>query len=210
MYTFFDLFNDLIDETGTFSKEFRTLVDWPTVGTVDEDVGSRCVLKLAMNAATTIYNDLGLDLSVINEINRKLVIKPLEVKKMKQIIALKYMAFGEISDEEYQTLIEGGAKGFSTYMSYYILTAIAARDEALAIKLMKDYYGAMLDIGATTFFEDFNIEWLEGAGRIDEPTPEGLKDIHGDFGAHCYVGFRHSLCHGWSAGVIKFIKEHCK
>jgi hypothetical protein len=66
----------------------------------------------------------------------------------------------------------------------------------------------MLDRGATTFWEDFHIEWLEGTGRIDE-LDETKKDIHGDCGAHCYVGFRHSLCHGWSAGVAKFIKEHC-
>ncbi|MBQ4098582.1 MAG: hypothetical protein IJC87_00460 [Clostridia bacterium] len=35
------------------------------------------------------------------------------------------------------------------------------------------------------------------------------KYMNGDYGAHCYVGFRYSLCHGWSAGVVKFIKEHC-
>lgn len=32
---------------------------------------------------------------------------------------------------------------------------------------------------------------------------------HDDFGAICYDGYRHSLCHGWSSGVIKFIKENC-
>ena len=93
-------------------------------------------------------------------------------------------------------------------MSYYILTAIASRNKALAIELMKEYYGAMLDRGATTFWEDFHMEWLEGSGRIDA-IDLTKKDIHGDYGAHCYVGFRHSLCHGWSAGVAKFIKEHC-
>ena len=91
-------------------------------------------------------------------------------------------------------------------MSYYVLTAIASRDEALAIELMKEYYGAMLDRGATTFWEDFHTEWLEGSGRIDE-IDETKKDIHGDYGAHCYVGFRHSLCHGWSAGVIPYLVE---
>ena len=35
-------------------------------------------------------------------------------------------------------------------------------------------------------------------------------DFHGDFGAYCYEGFRHSLCHGWAAGVIQFIKEECQ
>ena len=28
----------------------------------------------------------------------------------------------------------------------------------------------------------------------------GKKDIHGEYGQFCYKGFRHSLCHGWSAG----------
>ena len=68
-------------------------------------------------------------------------------------------------------------------------------------------YGAMLDKGATTFWEDFDLAWVEGSGRIDEFPQNGEKDIHGDYGAYCYVGFRHSLCHGWSAGVIAFMKE---
>lgn len=29
-----------------------------------------------------------------------------------------------------------------------------------------------------------------------------------DFGDHCYKEFRHSLCHGWSSGVIAFIIEN--
>jgi hypothetical protein len=67
----------------------------------------------------------------------------------------------------------------------------------------------MLDKGATTFWEDFDIAWAENSCRIDElPTPD-KKDIHGDFGAFCYIGYRHSLCHGWPAGVIQFIKEEC-
>jgi hypothetical protein len=32
-------------------------------------------------------------------------------------------------------------------------------------------------------------------------------DIHGDKGAFCYTGFRHSFCHGWSAGVIPYLVE---
>ena len=48
--------------------------------------------------------------------------------------------------------------------------------------------------------------WLKGKKK---PVwrKEGQRDIHGDFGAFCYQGFRHSLCHGWSAGVIGFLKE---
>jgi hypothetical protein len=94
-------------------------------------------------------------------------------------------------------------------MSYYILKAVASFDKGAAVSMMKEYYGAMLDLGATTFFEDFDISWKDGSSRIDEFPKAGEMDIHGDFGAYCYRGFRHSLCHGWSAGVIQFIKEEC-
>ena len=36
----------------------------------------------------------------------------------------------------------------------------------------------------------------------------GKKDVHGDFGAYCYIGFRHSLCHGWSAGPAAWLINH--
>ena len=52
------------------------------------------------------------------------------------------------------------------------------------------------------------MDWLEGTGRIDEFPKEGEKDIHGDYGAFCYEGFRHSLCHGWACGVLAFIYEY--
>ena len=98
----------------------------------------------------------------------------------------------------------------STFMSYYILKAVASFDKAAAIGMMKEYYGAMLRKGATTFWEDFSMDWVENSCRIDEFPKEGERDIHGDFGAFCYKGFRHSLCHGWSAGVIRFIREECE
>ena len=49
---------------------------------------------------------------------------------------------------------------------------------------------------------------MEGSGRIDEFPAEGQKDIHGDYGAFCYQQLRHSLCHGWSSGVLAFLYEY--
>ena len=37
--------------------------------------------------------------------------------------------------------------------------------------------------------------------------PEGIQDIHGDNGAFCYKGLRHSLCHGWASGPTAFLAE---
>mgnify|MGYP002355947976 FL=1 len=70
------------------------------------------------------------------------------------------------------------------------------------------FRSAMLDLGATTFWEDFNLDWIPNAARIDELVPPGKKDIHGDFGAYCYEGFRHSLCHGWASGPTAWLSQH--
>lgn len=77
-----------------------------------------------------------------------------------------------------------------------------------AIDVIRQFWGAMLDLGATTFWEDFNLDWLPGASRIDELVPVGKKDIHGDYGAYCYKGFRHSLCHGWASGPTSWLSEY--
>ena len=74
--------------------------------------------------------------------------------------------------------------------------------------MMKEYYGKMLKLGATTFWEDFDIAWAENAGRIDEMPTADKKDVHADYGAFCYKELRHSFCHGWSSGVIPFIMRH--
>ncbi|MBP1588080.1 MAG: alpha-L-rhamnosidase [Clostridia bacterium] len=184
-------------------------VDWPTHDQEDEPSGMRAINIMAAKRAIAVFEDYGIDAGQAVELLSKLLKVPMPVVRSKQVMALKYFATGELTKPEQDMLIEGGAKGFSTFMSYFILTAIAKfHGSETALELMKEFYGAMLDRGATTFFEDFNMDWLEGSGRIDEPTPEGTLDIHGDFGAYCYVGYRHSLCHGWSAGVITFVEEN--
>jgi hypothetical protein len=66
----------------------------------------------------------------------------------------------------------------------------------------------MLDMGATTFWEDFNLDWTTNATPIDRLPEEGKQDIHGDFGDYCYPGYRHSLCHGWSSGPAAWLSRH--
>ena len=162
---------------------------------------------ISCKKAIFLLEEFGLDTSDAKELLTRLLKKEMTDIHLKQVLGLKYMAIGSLSDAEKARLVEGGAAGMSTFMSYFILKAVASFDKPMAIKMMKDYYGAMLDKGATSFWEDFDMSWCEGSGRIDEFTPEGMTDIHGDYGAHCYIGFRHSLCHGWSAGVVRFIEE---
>lgn len=102
-----------------------------------------------------------------------------------------------------------GPKGISTFYGFYVLQALAKADEMdAALSFIRTYWGAMLDLGATTFWEDFNLDWTENAARIDELVPAGKKDIHGDYGAYCYEGFRHSLCHGWASGPTAFLSQN--
>jgi alpha-L-rhamnosidase len=102
-----------------------------------------------------------------------------------------------------------GPKGISTFYGFYVLQALAkSGDTDTALDFIRTYWGAMLDLGATTFWEDFNLDWIPNAARIDELVPPGKKDIHGDFGAYCYEGFRHSLCHGWASGPTAWLSQH--
>ncbi len=102
-----------------------------------------------------------------------------------------------------------GAVGFTSFYGYYMLEALAqAGHYAEAMKLISDYWGTMLDLGATTFWEDFDYVKGRNAARIDEIVPEGAYDIHADGGAHCYVGLRHSFCHGWASGPTSWLSEH--
>ena len=100
-----------------------------------------------------------------------------------------------------QVLGKGGHNGVSTFYGYYMIEAMSAAGEGQrALDTVRDYWGAMLDVGATSFWEDFKLVWTNGCFRLDEMPVPGKKDIHGDYGEFCYPGFRHSLCHGWSSG----------
>ena len=117
---------------------------------------------------------------------------------------------GLLDAEEASAIILGnGPEKFTSFMGYYLLEALAKSGHyAEAMQLISDYWGRMLDLGATTFWEDFNYNDAKNAGRIDEIVPEGKFDIHADGGAWCYVGLRHSFCHGWASGPTAWLSEH--
>ena len=181
-------------------------VDWPTHGQPDEKAGCRAINIIAMKRAASLLRAFGCDPSAAEELLRRLLKIEIHAETSKQVLALKHFATG-LTERDKAKLVEGGAVGMSTFMSYYILKAVASYDREGAVRMMKEYYGGMLDAGATTFWEDFDLAWMKGSARIDELPKEGEKDLHGDHGAFCYRGFRHSLCHGWSAGIIGFMRD---
>ncbi|MEO5889338.1 MAG: alpha-L-rhamnosidase C-terminal domain-containing protein [Ferruginibacter sp.] len=133
-----------------------------------------------------------------------------DVNNSKQAAALLALAgLMPAAKANTDVLAVNGAHNFSTFYGYYMLQAKAmAGDYQGAIDNIKEYWGAMLKLGATTFWEDFNLDWLPNASQIDAVVKPGQKDIHGDYGAYCYIGFRHSLCHGWASGPTPWLTEH--
>ena len=106
-------------------------------------------------------------------------------------------------------ILKKGASGFTTFYGYYMLEALARGGKySEALGIIRDFWGAMIDLGATSFWEDFNMNWRNNAARIDELTPEGKVDVHGTYGDYCYRGYRHSLCHGWASGPCPWLTRH--
>lgn len=128
-------------------------------------------------------------------------------KQAAALMALADLMPAKQANEEY--LKVGGTQNFSTFYGYYMLQAKAkAGDYQGAIDNIKEYWGGMLDLGATTFWEDFDLDWADHAGRIDELVPEGKIDVHACYGAYCYKKLRHSLAHGWASGPTSWLTEH--
>lgn len=127
----------------------------------------------------------------------------------KQAAALLSIAGMADAQKMNAAILEGGTKGFSTFFGYYMLQAQAlAGDYTHAIQHIRDYWGGMLDLGATTFWEDFDLEAGKQAGRIDDLVPEDKLDFHRNTGDYCYIGLRRSLCHGWASGPTAWLTEN--
>ncbi|MDR3365740.1 MAG: alpha-L-rhamnosidase [Prevotellaceae bacterium] len=198
------------DGSETFGRKF---LDWPSTPNMEGvEAGYRALLVWALKDAIELCKILqqpeaGAKCALgIGRINRQL--KP--ANNLKQAAAL--MAVAGIMDAKTacdEVIAVDGAKGFSTFYGYYMLEALAkAGRQQAALDVIRLYWGKMIDLGATTFWEDFDLDWAQNVTGIDELPVEGKKDIHGDFGAYCYPGYRHSLCHGWSSGPASWLLEH--
>ena len=187
-------------------------IDWPTYG--DENIvhaGLQGILAWGLSKGAFLARELGDEDTALICDEAVACLRSHVPTTHGNKSAAAFLSLADIADpEDMNEIIKvDGAHGLSTFLGYYVLKAQAkAGDIEGALDYISTYWGAMLDRGATTFWEDFNLDWLEGSGRIDELVPAGVKDIHGDYGAHCYTGFRHSLCHGWASGPTAFLSEY--
>lgn len=191
----------------------QRLLDWPTSEMPDViHAGYQALMVMTMKAGIEIgtWLDDKAMRSMCRAALKRLQRHVPDHLQNKQAAAMLVLA-GMADPEEVcrPVLARDGARGFSTFYGYYMLEALAAGGlHSEALHIISDYWGAMLDLGATTFWEDLNYEQAAYAARIDEPVPEGQFDIHAESGAYCYKGLRHSFCHGWASGPTPWLSRH--
>ena len=221
-----ELFHKRVDEKG-FELSGGDFLDWPSEENEPaQKAGVQALMMMTMKSAAELCDILGETAmaercrdchsrmasvaSQVSEEYYKVALAPGEPgsKQGTSLMVLADMIDAKKADEE--VIKVEGARGFSTFYGYYMLQAMAkAGDYAGAMKFISEFWGAMIDLGATTFWEDFHTDWLkEDVAPITDLVPAGKKDIHGDFGAYCYKGLRHSLCHGWASGPTAWLSQH--
>lgn len=210
------LLEQLISQIGPDNRERLTgtrFLDWPSSGNEKAiHAGLQSLMVLSLEAGAELCGIL--ERPAVAEQCRSAVAR---LRKhvpdhngSKQAAALMVLAgLGGAGPLNNEVMAVGGAERMSTFYGYYVLQARArAGDYQGCLDCIRQFWGAMLDLGATTFWEDFDLAWTDNAAPIDELVPPGKKDIHGDFGNYCYKGFRHSLCHGWASGPTAWLSEH--
>jgi hypothetical protein len=99
-----------------------------------------------------------------------------------------------------QVLSKAGHEQFSAfsispYYNYYVVSAMARMGRrAEALEWIRKYWGGMLEQGATSFWEAYDLNWPK-------------KDFHVSLEADGTSGFYVSLAHGWSSGPTAWLME---
>ena len=201
-----------IDKNGKENLNGQRFLDWPTSEKPDViHSGIQALTVLTMQSAKDIanwLNDPALKKTCDDALNLLKKYTPKDHNN-KQAAALLSLADIIPAQKGTSVILENGSHDFATFYGYYMLEALAKDGKYNeAMDIISDYWGAMLDLGATTFWENFNYEERLTSSPIDELPAPSKFDIHADGGAYCYVGLRASLCHGWASGPTSWLTEH--
>ena len=202
-----------VDAGGKETLDGMRFLDWPTASDpVAVHEGLQAMMTLTMESGARLSEILGdkETAKLCTDTAQRLRKHVPESSGRKAPAALLAIAgFRDPAEVSANVLKKDGPKDLSTFYGFYVLNALAkSNDIDTVLDFISQYWGGMLDFGATTFWEDFDLAWTKNAGRIDEPVAPGKKDLHGDFGAYCYVGFRHSFCHGWAGGPTAWLSKN--
>ncbi|MBO5059929.1 MAG: alpha-L-rhamnosidase [Clostridia bacterium] len=196
-------------DDGFDGRASERFVDWSSKETSCEIEGVKAVFCMGLDCAARLFDILGEEAYAQKAEAYAQGLRAMKVEERlnKRIAALTLLS-GRPSDDAREMLEGNSAKDMSCFLGYYVLLAKARLgDFNDALDIIREYWGGMIKLGATTFWEDFDVEWIKNSAGIDVVTPAGMKDIHGDFGRYCYKQFRHSLCHGWASGPTAFLSQ---
>jgi len=202
-----------IDDSGKEDFKSGCFLDWPSNANNEAvHAGIQALMVMAFQAGAELCTVLG-DPETVALCNssigkmKKYIPGFAGSKQAAALLALSGLVPAEKANQE--ILAKDGAHKMSTFYGYYMLKARAlAGDYEGAMENIRQYWGGMLDLGATTFWEDFDIDWLKNAARIDELVPENKIDVHKTYGGYCYKSFRHSFCHGWASGPTSWLSQY--
>jgi len=191
-----------VDDNGSEQVPPRRFLDWPNNDVPQAmHAGLQGLLCWAFACADKLYQALELDPALPRAMHQRMQKHVPDCGDSKAAAAM--LTLSGLSDRR-DVLLKDPFRGVSTFYGYYMLLA---QPNASAVELIRRYWGGMLDYGATTFWEDFDLDWLKNTSPITELPVPGKDDLHADFGNYCYKGLRHSLCHGWASGPTPFLSE---
>ncbi|MBN1941985.1 MAG: alpha-L-rhamnosidase [Phycisphaerae bacterium] len=207
------VFEGYIDETGGETLPEQRFIDWLSVGDdAAVHVGLQSLLVMTLSAGADLLRTLG-DAQAAEHYAS--LCRPIQAyvppaTMNKPVNALRVLAgCGDAVEVNRDVLSHSPLEGLSTFYGYYVLLArAAAGDYAGCFELLRKYWGGMLDLGATTFWEHFDVGWLNNAGRIDELRDEKSVDVHDAYGKQGNGRQRNSFCHGWAGGPTAWLSEY--
>ena len=183
--------------------------DWPTNFKKDGKIGWVCLVAIAADCAVKLFEAFGENANDAKALHKKLLKNSVTRTNFKQVEAFCYLSGRKNAKDVLPELAKNKSEGMTCFLGYYILKALTdCGDKANVLEMIKEFYGGMISLGATTFWEDFDIDWMKECPQgLAEIPVSGKKNIHRDYGKFCYTGFRHSLCHGWASGIYAFLVE---
>ena len=201
-----------IEPDGSENLDGGRFLDWPTAENNDIiHSGLQALMLISIEAAKEIavwISDAELEKTCSDAVKLLKRHHPSN-QNNKQAAALLALAGFDSPKQASKVILRDGPTDFATFYGYYMLEALAmAGKYQQAVDIISDYWGAMLDLGATTFWENFNWEDRHNAVAIDQLPDSSKFNIHSDGGAHCYIGLRASLCHGWASGPTAWLTSH--
>ena len=202
------MFEQMTDENGEPKPKNFGILDWASnYKNGDSIPGLKALFAIAMRSAAELLNLLNDHENAGKAESMANAIRPQPLTPSVSGNALQVLSGLRPPEKMYNIFFRQTLPhGLSTFLGCIALDAcVKAGHKKEALEHLKQYWGGMLALGATSFWEHFDLEWMENAARIDEIVPPGKRDVHLECGTGCFKGLRNSFCHGWSCQPAEWL-----